>query len=533
MVILEANHLELSIGDRLLFKAERLKIGRNDRIGIVGRNGAGKTTLLNVLTGRMETDRGSVSVAVPVSFIPQLKPNPSHLSGGEVTWRYVDQALLGPHGLLFADEPTMHLDADHIRQLEERLAAYEGALAIVSHDRAFLDRICTQIWSIENAVVSVYAGNYSDYESMRELEKRQHAEKYGEYIRKKEQLEEAIVSKSAKAAGMMKPPKRMSKKESNLYKAGKGVQQKGVHKAVKALQTRVEKLEKVEKPRELPNVRLDIPGGNEFASKTALRAEGLTASFGDRILWKGASFTIGRGTKTALIGPNGAGKTTLLKRLLEGGEGVYVSPGVRIGYFSQNLDILDPDRSVLRNVAGTAVHPDATIRLVLARLLFRGDDVFKPVGVLSGGERVKTAFAKIFLSDINVLVMDEPTNFLDIPSIEALEQLLSEYEGTVLFVSHDRRFVERVADRVLDIRDGKVVPFAGKYQDDRERLAETPKMGKTEAEEELLRVETKVTEVLGKLGMPGIPPVEASELDRHFRELVARRNALRQELNKR
>lgn len=533
MIVLEANQIEKSVADRRLFVAERLKIGESDRISIVGLNGAGKTTLMNVLAGRIEPDRGHVSTSVPIAFIPQFKPSRSWLSGGESTWRYIDDALRNPHGLLFADEPTMHLDEGHIRQLENRLSQYEGALIVVSHDRAFLDRICTQIWSLENEAVSVYKGNYSDYAQTRELEKRQHEDNYEDYVRKKQQLEKAIVAKVSKAAGMLKPPKRMSTSESRLYKGGKGTTQKGVHQAIKALETRVEKLEKVEKPRDVPAIKLDIPGSREFGSKTALRVERLEASFGNRTLWRDVSFALRKGSKTAITGPNGAGKTTLVKRIVRGGEGVYPAPGVKLGYFSQNLDILDPDRTVIENVSSTAVQSDALIRLVLARLLFRGDDVFKSVGELSGGERVKTAFAKLFLSDINMLVMDEPTNFLDIPSIEALEQLLMDYEGTLLFVSHDRRFVDRVAGQMLDIRDGSVVFYEGKFANYRERLEEAANRGDREVEEEMLKVETELSEVLGKLAaLAGTRNDTAEQLDLRFRDLVSRRNELRGKLKK-
>ncbi|WP_123040389.1 ribosomal protection-like ABC-F family protein [Cohnella candidum] len=529
MILLEANGIELSVGDRKLFSAERLIVRQGDRIGLVGANGAGKTTLMQVLAGRLQPDQGSVNAAVPCVFVPQMKQHSSPLSGGEATWKQVEAALQESPDILLADEPTIHLDMAHIRELEKRLRQHGGGMVIISHDRAFLDGICTRIWSLDNARVSVYEGNYAEYEKMRDLEKRQHALRYEAYTEKKRQLEEAISAKTQKAAGMLKPPKRMSTSESRLYKAGKGVSQKGVHQTIKALETRVEKLEKVEKPRELPTIKLGIPGGREFVSPTALRVERLSASFGDRTLWRDVGFALKKGSKTALIGANGSGKTTLVKRILESGEGVFPAPGAKIGYFSQNLDVLKPERSVLENVSETAAHPDATVRLVLARLLFRGDDVYKPVGVLSGGERVKAAFAKIFLGEINMLLMDEPTSFLDIPSIEALEELLAAYEGTLLFVSHDRRFVERVAGQVLDVRNGTVAFFEGPLTDYLSRSSPAGQ-GRPVLEEELLALEMAMSEVLGKLGAPGLKAAEAEELDARFRMLVQRRNELKKAL---
>lgn len=534
MLVLEANDLEYAVADRLLFRADRIQVSAGDRIGLVGLNGVGKSTLLQVLTGQIQPDRGHVAIRVPYALIPQMKSAPAHLSGGEATAAIIAQTLARRPALLLADEPTIHLDVDRIRNIEAQFAQFDGALIVISHDRAFLDRICTRIWALDNKTVTIYKGNYSEYARQRELEVRQQQEKYEKYVDKKRQLEEAIRLKSIKSAGMLKPPRRMSKKESSLYKAGKGTTQKGVHQSIKALETRLEKLDKVEKPREQPHIRLDAGPIREVVSQTALRVENLEAAFGAKTLWRHVTFSLKRGSKTALIGPNGSGKTTLIKRIMAGGMGIVTAPGTKIGYFSQNIDILDPTRSVWANVAASAVHKDETIRLVLARLLFKGEDIDKQVGVLSGGERVKAAMAKLLLQDVNLMILDEPTSFLDISSIEALEQLLAAFAGTVLFVSHDRRFVEQIADHLLLLEGETVSEFAGTYGEYEAHRQQVSKRGSALLEEERLIVEAELSEVLGKLAMTtGLSTEQKASLDQRFHELVQRRNEIRLQLDKR
>ncbi|HUC92724.1 MAG TPA: ABC-F family ATP-binding cassette domain-containing protein [Paenibacillus sp.] len=531
MLILESHHIEHTIGDRLLFAFDRLSVGKHDRIGVVGLNGTGKTTLLRILAGQLEPDKGTVTTTVTRTFIPQLKPDIGFLSGGEVTARYIDEALAARSELLFADEPTMHLDVERIERLEERFRQYQGAIVVVSHDRAFLDRICSRIWAVEDRTVRVYKGGYSDYETQRELEKRQHHERYEAYVDKRRQLEEAVALKNGKASGMMKPPNGVGPSEARGGKDFRGSTQKGVHKSIKALETRIEKLERVEKPRELPRVKMQLPNEAALHKLTAIRVERLTAKAGERTLWSNVSFALQAGRKAALIGSNGSGKTTLLKRILSREAGVSIASAVKPGYFSQNLDILNPAKSVLANAAETAVQSDAVVRNVLARLLFTRDDVYKPVGVLSGGERVKAAFAKLFVSDINLLILDEPTNFLDIPSIEALEQLLRDYEGTLLFVSHDRRLIRGAANQILHITDGRIVSYDGTYADYEDHLLRAAQAGAPDLEEELMMTETKLSEVLGKLGMPG-PADDPDMLDRLFRQLASRRSELKKLLGR-
>ena len=223
------------------------------------------------------------------------------------------------------------------------------------------------------------------------------------------------------------------------------------------------------------------------------------------------------GDKIALIGDNGSGKTTMVKQIMQASAGITVSPAVKIGYFSQNIDVLDAGKSILDNVSATAVQSETIIRTVLARLHFFGDDVYKKVNVLSGGERVKVSFAKIFVSDVNFLLLDEPTNFLDIESVEALEELLASYLGTVLFVSHDRRLINNIATRIFSIKNQAIQVFDGSYKEFKEIAATSM----NQEEETLFVLETKISEVLGKLS---IEPTQ--ELEEEFERLLDRKKKL-------
>ncbi|TCP29952.1 pleuromutilin/lincosamide/streptogramin A transport system ATP-binding/permease protein [Scopulibacillus darangshiensis] len=524
MIILEANHIKKMIGDRELFAIEQVRIQSGDRIGLVGRNGSGKTTLFNVLTGVLEADEGAVVTTARHYLLPQLKKTNHLKSGGEVTKGYIDKALAAKPDILFADEPTTNLDIDHIQELEQHLKRFQGAIVLVSHDRSFLDQICNKLWELEDGELTEFNGNYSYYLDQKELLRKQHQGKYEKYVEKKKQLERAKQIKEQKAVKMIKPPsKSMGTSESRIWKMQHATKQKKMHQNIKAIDTRMEKLEKVEKPKELPMVKLDIPNEEAIKGRTVVRVKKLSAGYGDRVLWKDASFAVKGGEKVAIIGKNGSGKTTLLKRILDHPVEVTHSPAAKIGYFSQNLDILNKEISILENVKATAVFPEELIRTVLARLHFLQEDVFKPIEVLSGGERVKVAFAKVFLSDMNVLVMDEPTNYLDIDTVEALEKLLIDYKGTVIFVSHDRRFVGHIATKVIEIEEQNIIEFTGPYQ---EYLESKQKKGHDDRQDQLLRIETKLTEVIGRLSME--PPSE--ELEIEYQAVLAERNQLKEKL---
>lgn len=521
MILLEALHIKHYVKDRLIIHVDQLQIHKNDRIGLVGRNGSGKTTLLNVLAGRLTPENGTVICRTLCELLPQLKRTDTTDSGGEVTQAYIQDALMKAPEILLADEPTTHLDSEHMEWLEKKLVQWKGAVVIASHDRAFLDAVCTTIWEVHEGQVKAYKGNYSDYEEQKELEHRQREIAYEKYELKKKQLEEALELKVKRAEKATKAPKKVSNIEAKKAKPYFAKKQKKLQQTAKAIETRLEKLEKVEKVREIPSVKMNLPNEEMFKNRIILRVQDVPGVVGERLLWNKASFLVRGGDKLAIIGPNGSGKTTLLKKIIHQEEGITIAPSVKMGYFSQNLNIVDVEKSILDNVRSTSKQDESFIRTVLARLHFFRDDVYKRVGVLSGGERVKVALAKLFLSDINTLILDEPTNFLDIAAVSALESLLKEYEGTVIFVSHDRRFIENIATRVLVIRNRKMEGFEGTHKQYEQFKKDEPLKKRDSHEDQRLLLETKISEVLSRLS---IEPSE--ELEKEFQILLAEKRNL-------
>lgn len=522
MILLEALRLKYFVKDRLLLDVDQLQIHKNDRIGLVGRNGSGKTTLLNLLVGKLALENGTVIHHAHHELLPQIKKTESTKSGGEVTQAYINDVFVKDPALLFADEPTTNLDAEHIEWLEKKLMQWKGAFVIVSHDRAFLDALCTTIWEVNEGQVKKYKGNYSDYEEQKELEIHQKKLAYEKYELKKKQLEEALKLKEEKAEKATKTPKKVSKSEARNTKPYFAKKQKKLQKTGKAIEKRLEKLEKVEKVKEMPSLKMNLPYEDIFKDRIILRFQEVAGNIGKLVLWNKTSFHVRGGDKLAIIGPNGSGKTTLVKKIINGDEGIKISSAVKMGYFSQNLSIVDVEKSILDNVRSTSKQDETLIRIVLARLHFYQDDVYKLVGVLSGGERVKVALAKLFLSDINTLILDEPTNFLDIEATSALETLLKEYKGTVIFVSHDRRLIENIATRILVIRNQEIELFEGSYEE--YSHSKQPKVRNTNKEQRLI-LEMKISEVLSRLS---IEPCE--ELEKEFQLLIAERRKL--DLNK-
>ncbi|MEB1806066.1 MAG: ABC-F type ribosomal protection protein [Bacillaceae bacterium] len=520
MMLLEAIHMKLYAKERLLIEIEQLQIHKRDRIGLVGKNGNGKTTLLEVLAGRRTPDLGHVHSFVRRELLPQLKQTDTSKSGGEVTQQYINQALNSDPDILFADEPTTHLDTSHIEWLEKKLSNWQGAFVIVSHDREFLDTVCTTIWEIDEGQIKEYKGNYSDYVAQKKLKTQQHHLAYEKFQKKKRQLEDAISQKTKKAQRATKAPKKVSSSEARITGAKPyfAKKQKKLDQTANALKTRVELLEKVEKPKDVTPIKMTLPNEETFKGRIILQAKDVKGSAGDRLLWQEASFHVRGGDKLAIIGVNGSGKTTLIQKMLNQAEGFTHFKAMKVGYFSQNLNLLDTEKTIIENVSTSTIQDETFVRTVLARLHFYREDVFKPVSVLSGGERVKVALAKLFVSDSNTLILDEPTNFLDIEAVTALEGLLKEYEGTVIFVSHDRRFIRQVATRILEIKEKTLVRFDGAYDD---YIDHKPQEKRNHAEDERLILETKISEVLSLLS---IEPTDA--LEQQFQHLLAEKRKL-------
>ena len=398
---------------------------------------------------------------------------------------------------------------------------WQGALIIVSHDRTFLDALCSTIWEIKEGRITEYKGNYSNYAKQKEVEYQQEKLAFEKYQNEKRQLEEAIRAKKEQAQRATKRPKNVSNSEARItgVKTHFANKQKKLRKTVTVMETRLENLEVVKRSNKLPPIQMDLPNEESFRNRTVLRVQNISGVVGDRLLWKKTNFQVQGGDKLAIIGANGSGKTTLVKKIINQELGITLSPSVKIGYFAQNLSILDNEKTILENVKESSNQNETLIRTVLARMHFFDDDVYKSVKVLSGGERVKVALSKVFLSNVNMLVLDEPTNFLDLESLESLEALLQEYDGSIIFISHDRQFVENIATRILEIHNNELILFDGTYKEFRDRQ---PEGERDLQQDQALLLDTKISEVLSRLS---IEPSE--ELEMEFQRLIKEKQSFK------
>ena len=367
----------------------------------------------------------------------------STLSGGQKTRVALGKLLLLKPNLIILDEPTNHLDLASIAWLETYLLNYKGAVIVVSHDRYFLDRIVTKVIELDNAKSTVFSGNYSAYAASREMLR---AAAYIAYMKQQQEIkhQEAVIEK-LKSFNREKSIKRAESREKMLDK--------------------IEALEKPVEVRADMHLKLEpkFQSGNDV-----LQVEGLSKSFGPLSLFDGLSFELKKGEHVAVIGDNGTGKTTILKiinELLPPDSGtIRLGSNVSIGYYDQEHHVLHPEKTLFQEISDDYPHLNNTeIRNTLAAFLFTGDDVFKVIKSLSGGERGRLSLAKLMLSEANFLILDEPTNHLDIMSKEILEDALNAYTGTVLYVSHDRYFINRTAHRILNLNRRTLINYLGNY----------------------------------------------------------------------
>ncbi|MDE7267631.1 MAG: ABC-F family ATP-binding cassette domain-containing protein [Lachnospiraceae bacterium] len=365
------------------------------------------------------------------------------LSGGQKTRIALGKLLLQKPDLIMLDEPTNHLDLNSIAWLETYLLNYKGAVIIVSHDRYFLDKIATKIIEIDNGVVSSFKGNYSDYAVQKEHLR---TEQMNAYLNQQREIkhQEAVIDK-LKQFNREKSIRRAESREKML-----------------------DKIERLEKPVEIDtDMRLKLTP-HKTSGNDVMQIQGLSKSFGTNTLFSNVSFEIKRGEHVAIIGDNGTGKTTLLKiinELIPADKGeIRLGTNVEIGYYDQEHHVLHMDKTLFDEISDDYPYLTNTeIRNTLAAFLFTGEDVFKNISALSGGERGRVSLAKLMLSEANFLILDEPTNHLDIASKEILETALNAYEGTVLYVSHDRYFINKTASRILELTHREFINYIGNY----------------------------------------------------------------------
>lgn len=480
-VCVELENIEHSYLDKAVLNIPRLAVHPFDRIGIVGKNGAGKSTLLKLMAGRLKPDKGQVRCFIDFAYFDQLnKPEQMEIefdlkgklaipeteihnySGGEQTRLKLAQIFSDYHEGLLIDEPTSHLDSEGTQFFIDELEYYYGALVLVSHDRYVLDKLVTKIWEIEDGGVKEYTGNYSDYVVQKEHEKRLQLEQHEKYIKEKSRLMKAAEEKMKKAERITQASGQMSKKEVKakanrmFMTKSKDTSQKSIQRAAKAIEQRVEQLDEVEAPKRERIIQFHHSEALQMHNKFPIMGERLTLKAGNKLLLEEASFQFPLEKKIAITGGNGSGKTTLLRHIMKHGEGVTISPKAVIGFYEQMDYQFENKETVFSYMKERSDHEESKIRSVLHLMNFTGNDLMKDVRYLSGGEAIRLVLCQLFLGSYNVLILDEPTNYLDVFCIEALEQFLKGYEGTVLIISHDKTFVERVADYVYEIEDHKL-----------------------------------------------------------------------------
>ncbi len=545
--MLTLSQVTKSYAGRVLFEDAALQVNVRDRIGLIGPNGAGKSTLFGLLLGHDEPDDGVVVTqrGTRVGYLPQetasvsahtvmeLAAGPEadgraeamakrilsglafregdfhrplrELSGGWIMRAHLARLLVEEPDLLLLDEPTNHLDLETLGWFQNHLAGYPGAILAISHDREFLNLICKGIVEIRHRKLVRYHGNYDACLEQKKAREEQHLAAYRNQQREIAHLESFINRFRAKASKAAQAQDR-----------------------IKQL-ARMERIEAPESDEATVHFRFPQPprGGQR-----AIALKGVKQAYGEHVVYENLDLEVERGQRTVLVGPNGAGKSTLLKILgglveLSGGERV---PGhnCSIGYFAQHrAEGLDAKRSILAEVQSIARPvPEQAARTVLGAFLFRGDDVFKPIGVLSGGEKSRVALVKLLLDPPNFLLLDEPTTHLDMPSIDALINALKPYEGTIFFVSHDVHFIRAIATSVIHVQAGTLTPYAGGYEYFREktqavggeRAATVASLGNFQPD----RVVEKSSEG-PKLGLKEIKAQRRAEAEARKAESAARR----------
>ncbi|AUM94458.1 TPA: ABC-F type ribosomal protection protein [Clostridium botulinum] len=526
MVSIKLDKVKKYYEDKLILDIDNLEIKENSRIGIVGENGAGKTTLIKVILGELDIDEGKVFSHANYSYISQSENSAGScddsriksilgapdnynefLSGGEKVKISINQALSSNSNFLIADEPTANLDTNTIKSIEKLISEYKGGLLLVSHDRDFLNNLCDNILEIENGKVKLYKCGYSKYLKLKAEEKEVEKREYEEYITEKKRLEKAMMVKENQRNSIRKAPKRMGNSEARLFKMGDQKSKKHLDGNIKSLKSRINHLEVKEKPISSKDIKIKITEGNKIPSKTVIEVKNLDLYIGDKLLIKDGNFKIKNGKKAAIIGENGCGKTTLIKKILKRDtENIRLSKYISIGYFDQNQDILDKDKTILDNIKSTSSYDESFMRIQLAGFGFKGDTIYKNVSILSGGEKVKVALCKIILSDTNTLILDEPTNYLDIKSIEALEKALINTDKTIIMISHDRAFISSICDYIIEIKDTKLTCFSGTYTDFTEEKVnyETKKHedhSDREKKEKLLILENRLSKIISEISL--------------------------------
>lgn len=475
--------IAVTFGNKDIFTIDNLTAYQQDRIGIVGKNGQGKTTLLNLIAGTLRPDRGTIQRETDFTYFAQIasaaEEYPEYLdnellgrmkipansvetlSGGEASKLRLVQTLADYQLGLLLDEPTTHLDRRSIDLLIEELRYYYGTLIFVSHDRAFLNQLATKIWEVDEGQVREFTGNYDDYQQQKEEERLAQENAFARYEKEKTRLQASAQKKKEQAEKMAQVSEK--KKKQNIRPSRlsaskqKDTVQKAAQKTVKTIEKRLEQLDTVTKS--IQQRKINFPTATTFSihNKFPVMAENLTLIRGNKKLLDNADFQFPLGKKIAITGGNGTGKTTLLNYIYNNQPGITLSPKVVFSTYQQMDYQLQEEESILSFLMKRTEYSEHLVRSLLNNLGFTQQELSKPVNRLSGGEATRISIALTFVKPANVLILDEPTNFIDLSTIAALEHFLQSYPGTVLFTSHDPYFVANVADEIYEIRNQQLL----------------------------------------------------------------------------
>ena len=480
-LVLRVEDVSLEFGDKHLFDIERLTVYQHDRIGIIGDNGEGKSSLLKLILGETEISRGFVQKEIDFSYFSQLPKEVTELffieeellsrlnvprrdihlmSGGESAKYRLAQTLSTYQEGLVLDEPTTHLDKKSRHFLMEELRYYYGTLLFVSHDREFLNKLATKIWEISDGQVIEYNGNYDDYKKQKEIRQIEEERAYSNYQQEKKKLERSIQKKRIEAQNVGKVTHAQSKKNikpSRLSASkSKDTVQKNLFKQVKNLENRLNNLDSKSIFQDHQHVVFPKHHFDDLHNPYPIMANDLNITLTDKTILEQTDFQFKKGSKIAVVGENGVGKTTLLNYILEQKEGIKISSKVKFATYEQLGYQLNDSQPVLSFLMSQTDYGESVARRVLNQLGFTQSELFKEVKILSGGEKTRLSLAVTMTKPSNILILDEPTNFIDLRTIEALEQLIKSYQGTVIFTSHDSYFIKEVADELYELRDKKL-----------------------------------------------------------------------------
>lgn len=456
-----------------------LTVYQGEHIGIIGDNGQGKTTLLRIVAQQLIPERGNVQNFQKWGYLSQKlnsetinrlddhkssvsdEYSQNHLSGGELQWQRVEELLAGDNSGLLLDEPTTYLDQPGINELTDELRYYYGTLLVVSHDREFLDKIVTKLWIISDGQVRVFNGNYKDYQSQLVTEQVTLERQVDETRRESRRLEQAIGQQKQRAASVDRSSKKQRQRQikPDRYSATKQKDSvaKAAAKRAKAMKKRLERLPNDVKQERQQPVNFPVPTYLELHNNYPIRGERVTIKRGSNVLFKNINFQFERNKVIAITGPNGSGKTSLFNHILDDGPGIVVSPKAKIAVYQQFSNLSTDTTPLLTTLMRQTAYSEKVVRRILAQLKFNQRTVHQPLNTLSGGEATRFALAQLFIQPANILVLDEPTNFMDIATIESLEKLLATYPGTVLITSHDQTFLNHVADTIYTISNQKLI----------------------------------------------------------------------------